>query len=284
MKQADIIVLSGQSNAVGVGHAEYLPRHFSAEMIAKWKKGYDRIKINYFSHDKKSNGFVPTTIGCTEASKNTVGPELGIADALDEKYPGREFFIVKCAFGGMSLYRDFLSPSGGSEYDPEAYADQIDDIIVNSERGAAIRPGWSYNELVKITRESIDILKAQGYVPEIRAFCWMQGEADSITWEHSERYIGLYGHMISDFKNEFAEYTENCVFVDAAIHELWTFREKINAEKEKFAASRPDCVYIDTVAKGLTCKKEPEGNVDIYHYDSDSVIELGRLFAGGTGL
>ena len=27
MKKANVIILSGQSNAVGVGHAEYLPDH-----------------------------------------------------------------------------------------------------------------------------------------------------------------------------------------------------------------------------------------------------------------
>ena len=53
MKKANIIVLSGQSNAVGVGHVEYLPDHFDAARIQKWYDGYDNILINYFSHDKK---------------------------------------------------------------------------------------------------------------------------------------------------------------------------------------------------------------------------------------
>ena len=279
MKKAEIIILSGQSNAVGVGHAEYLPKHFPPEKVEKWKNGYQNIKINYFSHDKKSNGFVPTTIGCTEISKVTVGPELGIADALDERFPGREFFIVKCAYGGMSLYRDFLSPSCGGPYDPEALADQYENIVASSEQGLPVRPGWSYNELVKITRESIGILEAQGFVPSVKAFCWMQGEADSGTEENAEQYIGLYGHMISDFKKEFAGYMDGCLFLDAGIHELWVFHEKINAAKKAFAEAHSDCVFIDTIAAGLTCAKEPEGCVDIYHYDSDSVIALGHLYA-----
>ena len=33
MKKADIIILSGQSNAVGVGYVRYLPAHFPAETV-----------------------------------------------------------------------------------------------------------------------------------------------------------------------------------------------------------------------------------------------------------
>ena len=112
MKRADIIVLAGQSNAVGYSKVNCLPKHFSAERIQKWRDGYENVKINYFSHYKRSNGFVPTTLGCTMLEDETLGPEVGMAEALDEKYPGREFFIVKFAFGGMNLDHDFLSPSG----------------------------------------------------------------------------------------------------------------------------------------------------------------------------
>ena len=35
-KTAPVIILAGQSNAVGVGHIEYLPRHYSPEKIAEY--------------------------------------------------------------------------------------------------------------------------------------------------------------------------------------------------------------------------------------------------------
>ena len=72
MKRADIIILAGQSNAVGVGHTKCLKRHFSDEKIKEYFDGYENVKINYYSHDKKSNGFVKTTVNCTEISKDTV--------------------------------------------------------------------------------------------------------------------------------------------------------------------------------------------------------------------
>ena len=84
MKKADVIILAGQSNAVGVGFCKYLPKHFSDEKAEEYRKGYEDIKINYFSHDKKSDGFVPVTFGCTELTKDTFGPELGMAEYMTE--------------------------------------------------------------------------------------------------------------------------------------------------------------------------------------------------------
>ena len=279
MKKANIIVLAGQSNAVGVGHFSCLPKHFSPERIQKWCDGYDNILINYFSHDKKSDGFVKTTVGCTEVSKKTIGPELGIAEALDQRYPGQEFFIVKCAFGGMTLFRDFLSPSGGKEYDPLSYADQKENIICNYNTGEPVRAGWCYNELVKILWESIAALQANGYEPAIRAFCWMQGESDTATEEIMDGYVRRYDAMLRDFKAEFCKYLDRCVYIDAGISETWGGHYRLNALKKEYADRRADCVYIDTIAAGLTVGNEPDGEPDIAHYDSDSVIRLGHLFA-----
>ena len=279
MKKADIIVLSGQSNAVGVGHVSCLPSHFDNETIAKWKAGYPDIKINYFSHDKKSGGFVNTSTGCTEVKKETIGPELGIAAELAEKYPGREFFIVKFAVGGMSMHKDFLSPSGGAEYDAGSYADQLPGIVACIESGAVARPSWCYNELVKLLRESISYLEDNGYEPSVRAFCWMQGENDACSEQFTETYIKTYGAMLHDLSAAFPGYFDECVYIDAGISAVWPFYERINADKRAFAEQAENRVYIDTIAAGLTTEHEPFGAPDTYHYDSDCVIKLGRLFA-----
>ncbi len=281
MKKANIIVLAGQSNAVGVGHVKCLPKHFSEEKIAKWRNGYENVKINYFSHDKKSGGFVKTTVNCAETTKDTFGPELGIADALDEKYPGREFFIVKCAFGGMSMWHDYLSPSGGEDYDPLSYADQYEHIVAAIESGKKARAGWCYNELVKLLTESISYLEENGYTPVIKAFCWMQGENDACTDETTESYARHYDAMLRDFKAEFVKYLDKCLFIDAGISTVWERFERLDQIKRDYAKYRPDCVYIDTIAAGLTTENEPPEAPDLYHYDSDCVIKLGHLFADG---
>ncbi|MBQ1847519.1 MAG: hypothetical protein II135_05890 [Clostridia bacterium] len=279
MKKAEIIILAGQSNAVGVGHTRFLPLHFTPERIEKWRKGYENVRINYYSHDKKSGGFIPTQFNCCEIRKDTIGPEVGIAEYIDDNYPGKEAFIVKCAYGGTSLFWDWISPSGEPYYDKDAYADQKDNIIDNYNVGDPIRPGWCYNELVKLLKESIAALEAEGYTVSVKGFCWMQGEADAGFDDHTENYVRRYDALLNDFRKEFSPYVKDCVYVDAGISELWKNCRKLNGYKKEYADSHTDCAFVDTVGAGLTTKNEPIEEPDIAHYDSDSVIKLGHMFA-----
>lgn len=275
MKIAKIVILAGQSNAVGVGHVKCLPKHFSAEKIQEYFDGYENIKINYFSHDKKSNGFVKTTVGCTEVSKHTVGPELGLAESFSKTYPDEEIFIIKCAFGGANLYGDWRSPSAGDNYEPDAYYHNR----IISEEPLRVRVGWCYNELIKIVSESIEILKNDGYTPSIRAFCWMQGEGDSGCMENVEKYEERFQSLLNDFEAQFGQYIDNYVCVDAGISDFNYLYKEMNLAKQTNAQNKENRFYIDTIGEGLTTRNEPEEDPDIAHYDSDSIIKLGWLFA-----
>ncbi|MBR5768202.1 MAG: hypothetical protein IKX86_05990 [Clostridia bacterium] len=273
MKKARIFVLAGQSNAVGVGHAEYLKGHFGNEKVEIWRAGFENVKLTYVSHNIRSRGFVPTKIRCAEFGRDTFGPEVGIADLLDERYPGETFYIVKCAFGGMSLWRDWLSPSGSPDlYDPDSR--YFDGVLATDNRPY----GWCYNELVDLLKNTFAQLEAEGLEPEIKAFFWMQGESDAVVGR-VDGYIGLYDALLKDLANEFPGYFDGCVYVDAGISEVWENYEKINEAKRVYAAQSGDRRFIDTIGAGLTTKNEPYGAPDIAHYDSDSVIKLGRLFA-----
>ena len=273
MKKARVFVLAGQSNAVGVGHAEYLSGHFGRDEIKKWREGFENVKLIYVSHNIRSSGFVPTKIGCAEFGRDTFGPEVGVADLLDERYPGQTFFIVKCAFGGMSLFRDWLSPSGGPGlYDPDSR--YFEGVLSTDDRPF----GWCYNELAELLKKSFETLESEGYKPEIEAFFWMQGETDAVVGR-VDGYIELYDALLKDLANEFPGYFDGCVYVDAGISEVWENYEKINEAKRIYAAQSSDRRFIDTIGAGLTTKNEPRDVPDIAHYDSDSVIKLGRLFA-----
>ena len=283
MKKATVILLAGQSNAVGVGHVEYLPRHYSPEKISEYIAGYPQIRINFYSHNMKSGGFVATGLHCTELKGGTLGPEVGMAERLSERYPDREFFIVKCATGGTSLWRDWLSPSGGAEYDPNAYAESPEIAVHNVDNGLPMPTGWHYNELIRITKESLAWLEANGYHPEIRGFCWMQGEADACDATTNALYGGRYEAFVKDFQAAFPAYTETCVFADAGVSTTWPFYREMNACKAEYAATHPRCAYVDTIGHGLTTAHEPEPQNDPYHYDVNSTIELGHLFIDALG-
>lgn len=283
-KTARVIILSGQSNAVGVGHSEYLPRHFGEEKTSLYRRGFEKVKIMFFSHNHKSDGFVPVRLGLAERDRDTFGPEVGIAEYFSETHPEEELFIIKCAFGGMSLCRDFLSPSGGEDYAPDAFADQYDNILEAICEGKPVKSGWSYNELVRIIRSGVAMLCDMGYEPGICGFCWMQGESDALDEQSTLSYRKHYSALLSDLKCEFGGLFETCAFVDAGISDKWPFYIEMNQLKKDFAAEAKDRRYIDTLALGLTTEHEPEAEPDIYHYDSDSVVRLGRRFAAEAGL
>jgi len=278
MKKAKIIVLSGQSNAVGVGHVKCLKRSFTEAKIEEYFNGYGNIKINYYSHDKKSDGFTVTTTGCTEVHKDTIGPEVGMAEYLNSKFPDEEFFIVKFAVGGASLKRDFLSPTSGGYYNINEFKNEYNGFIDAFFTGKNIKAGWCYNGLVSVLNDSIEYLKEMGYDPEIIGFCWMQGESDSSVLDDVNNYKIYFENFINDFKNEFSEQLKECVFVDAGISDVWKYYKKMNAFKKKYAEKHNKFIYVDTIENGLTTKYEPVEEPDTAHYDCESVIKLGKLF------
>lgn len=273
MKKANIIILAGQSNAVGVGFTKYLPEHFDKDTVDLFYRGFDNIPIWYVSHDIKSQGFVKTRVNCTEASKDTLGPEVGIAKVLTEAYPNEIFYIIKCAFGATNMNNDWRAPSSGVPYREELVAEPARAIIDPAYRF----PGWCYNACFKLLSESFNALLQEGLTPCVKAFCWMQGEGDS-THPYVDDYAKRYDALLTDLKQSFAPYFEECVFIDAGISEIWENYEGMNAVKAAYAKENHH-IFIDTIGAGLTTRTEPYEEPDIYHYDVTSVLKLGEMFA-----
>ena len=129
----------------------------------------------------------------------------------------------------------------------------------------------------KYVQEAIDSL-SQDYDVHVRSFMWMQGESDAGSEEHVNNYKVYFDNLVCDFKKEFSQYLEGCVFVDAGISEVWNCYREMNAFKKEYANKQRGFIYVDTIENGLTTQFEPTEAPDIYHYDCESVIKLGKLF------
>lgn len=257
-KEATIILLAGQSNAAGCSHDEYLKKNVSPEQYAEYERGYDNVYINYFaSATNQSDGFVKCAARQGEFG-TCFGPELGLADKLNELYPEKTFFIIKYAWGGTNLYEQWLSPSSGVA-------------------------GPLYESFVAYVRNSVKYLELKNYKVKIEGMCWMQGEADSMEDESTLNYDENLSNFINDIRGEFSEYSsdDGIGFVDAYIAAtiFWKNYIKLNEAKQSVADSAPNNVVIDTIESGLSVLNEPEGEPDIAHYDSLSELKLGHLFA-----
>jgi hypothetical protein len=172
-----------------------------------------------------------------------------------------------------------LPPSSGGYYNVDEFKNEYDGFIDAFFTGKPLKAGWCYNGLVSVIGDSIEYLKEKGFDPEIIGFCWMQGESDAGTLEGVENYKVYFDNFINDFKNEFPEYLKECVFVDAGLSDDWDFYKEMNAFKKEYAEKHEKIVYVDTIENGLTTKCEPVEKPDKGHFDCDSVIKLGKLFA-----
>ena len=260
-KEAKVIILAGQSNAAGCTRDDYLRENVSKEQYEIYENGYDNVYINYFvSESNESHGFVKCAAHQGEGYQNNFfGPELGLAEKLNELHPNETFFIIKWAWSGTSLYDHWRSPDDDGTYGP------------------------LYPLFVQYVNNSLEYLRLKNYDVKIEAMCWMQGESDSIDEYIALNYEKYLTNFIADIRSEFSCYaSDNGIsFVDAYISSsiFWPHYKIINRAKQSVADSSPLNVAIDTISHGLTITKEPSEEPDLAHYDSLSEIKLGHLFA-----
>ena len=263
-KKATVILLGGQSNASGCSLDEYLKKNTTPEKYAEYEAGYDNVYINFFATGtNQSNGFVKCSVRQGEIIEDfgvCFGPELGMAEKLNELYPDQTFFIIKCAWGNTALYDQWLAPRSEGKI------------------------GKHYRNFTKFVDASLKYLKSKNYDVQIEAMCWMQGESDSISNEDAAAYEENLENLISDIRSDLSAFADEdgIAFIDAAIADeviFWPNAGVINTAKRTVADRSPLNVFVDTNAAGLTTLGEPQPDHDIAHYDSQSEIKLGHLFA-----
>ena len=271
MKPVDVILISGQSNAVGCTHSSCITRSIGASKYQEYMRGYPEIQIAFDSWTKdwpdpqdtskvifysqntsKDDDFTKVMLGQGN-SLATFGPEIGISEALHEKYADK-LFLIKYACGASNLKDDWTK-----------------------------RDSPMYGRFIEYVKKQMENLKQKGYIPTIKAFCWMQGEGDS--------YVGYYdvyqdnlrefvGNVRTDLKALAGD--KDMPFIDAGISNAKPWRpyyKNVNEAKAAFAEESENNYFIDTIAAGLHTNEEPFDTPDEAHYDSESQVQLGHLFA-----
>ena len=263
-KPVDVIVISGQSNAVGCTRNAKIQESIGSSKYYEWYEGFPDIQIafdswtkdgtNFYSQNKSEDDtFMKVMLGQGN-SILTFGPEIGIAERMHEKYANK-LFLIKYACGASNLKDDW-----------------------------ATRDSPMYGRLVDYVKLQMQNLRKMGYTPTIKAFCWMQGEGDSYLGYYDKYQDNLRG-FVTNLRADLQEEAGNkdFPFIDAGINDkksVWEFGKEVNDAKKAFAAESDNNYYIDTKAAGLHTNKEPsESNPDLAHYDSDSQVKLGELFA-----
>jgi len=257
---AKVILIAGQSNAVGASVYTYLKDYLGTEKYKELSKGYNNVRTLYYAGEKNATNYTEKRLALNDSDKlfpktrygmsitgTQFGIELGLADYLTENFPDERFYIVKCARGGIPITGFWRE---GDEY---------------------------FERLCEMVEKSFAVLKNNGYEPEIMAICWLQGENEALAEGTSKQYYDLQNGVATALRERLKEYAPygGIPFIDAGISDHWTFYKNVNENKQKFAADSPNNYFIDSLGLGLEYKKQPTGNVDISHWDADAMWQLG---------
>ena len=223
-KKVKVFILAGQSNMEGKAKVELLEyqvdqpetRDFFKHLKKdeKWVVR-DDVWINFLN--RRGN----LTVGF--GSPNRIGPELEFGNTVGDHF-NEQVLIIKTAWGGKSIGRDFRPPSSGlpSEEKLKEILQQTNErnkkrnrpeITLDDVKGMY---GKYYREMMKEINTTLRELKTrfpeykgQGY--EIAGFVWFQGWNDMFNPDFLENYGKHMANFIRDVRKDLK--TPNLPFV-----------------------------------------------------------------------
>jgi alpha-galactosidase len=194
-KRVMVFVLAGQSNMEGQGFIKADPKRNegkgSLEYLTKDKATADKFKhlvgkdgkwvvrddvwVHYLGRKGK------LTVGYG-AKEDRIGPELGFGQVIGDAFE-EPVLLIKLAWGGKSLAKDFRPPSSGGEVGPY------------------------YKEIVGRTKAVLKDLKKEfpefgdrGY--ELAGFGWHQGWNDRVNQAFNDEYEKNLANFIRDIRKD----------------------------------------------------------------------------------
>lgn len=195
-----VFILAGQSNMVGFGQLTGSPGTMETYVKSN-PKDYGHLVdkngkhvvrddvwiVNISYKDKEKMGWLTTGYG---ASEGHIGPEYAFGFVMGDYFQD-PVLIIKSAWGGRSLYHNFLSPSVEKYPTPKKDGDK----------------GFHYAEVLRHVKEITGNLKK--YYPdyngkgfEIVGFGWHQGWNDRINQAAVDVYERNMVHFVKDIRKD----------------------------------------------------------------------------------
>lgn len=205
-KPVKVFILAGQSNMEGKAKISLLD--YQAEQpstrdlyqpFRKDGKWVERPDVWVKFLDRKGK----LTVGF--GSPKCVGPELGFGQVVGDHYD-EPVLLIKTAWGGRSLYRDFRPPGAGLP--PMKVLEAMQEDLKKRKKDVSLDEikatfGSSYRAMIQEVRDTLADLKehfpnyaGQGY--EIAGFVWFQGWNDMINKDFTAEYARNLEHLIRD--------------------------------------------------------------------------------------
>ena len=196
-----------------------------------------------------------------------IGPELGFGEQI-QKQEGQQILLIKIAWGGKSLGKDFRPPSADGE------------------------TGFYYKEILRLTKGALaDIQKhfpdyesRHGY--EIAGLFWHQGWNDHVNKQFTKEYTRNLAFLIEDLRSDLGAKFPVVVATTGMPTKRDAKRDKNGykpieraqlaiADKTKYPQFAGNVMVVDTKAywKEISRSPVPSGNQH-YHWNKSAEIYM----------
>jgi hypothetical protein len=257
---APILVIAGQSNAVGLGKiSDLAPNNW---IWPFWKK--HGFNFKYWSMRKNVSWSAGKVIAKGGQIPNLFGPEMTLA-AYAENGGLSDFFIYKMAVGGSSLAKHDSGLTSINEW---------------RQRGG----GGIYDSAVKDLKKAADQICNSGLQPVVIGFFWMQGESDSrniaIAGEYSRNLTTLITQARQDFMSPKTPVILGKIRSGPPSICLWTYSEIVRAADDYVASVLPAVYTVETNDLGYYSAQctSTNGAFCNAHYNTAGQMILGKRF------
>lgn len=252
----DIIILAGQSNAVGYGcgEADYKLKHLEEMFFL-----YDDQAEDY-TIDEQGNAhleiYEPWKIKLIPACEGHTGSlAMSFADEYIENgflAPGRKLLIVRCAVGGTGFAKKLWG---------------VGQLL--------------YRRMLELVSYALSLHTENRVV----AFCWHQGECDAFEnadWPCEKRAESYYNNLKAVVEGVRGHcHAPELPFLCGGFTDEWSkdYRQACDAVLE---ASKRVCrdvknaCFADT--QGLLSNNQKNGNGDVLHFCKDAVYTIGQRY------
>jgi hypothetical protein len=210
-KPVKLFILAGQSNMEGKAKVALLEYQANQPATADLFKHLRQPDGAWLQRDDVFIKFLDRkgklTVGY--GSPNCIGPELEFGNVVGDRYDD-PVVLIKTAWGGRSLWRDFRPPSAGLP--AEAVLQKMLDAIKAKKPAATMEEvkapfGASYRAMIEEVTKVQSDLKATfpelaGRPCELAGLVWFQGWNDMISDDYTAEYAKNLEHFIRDVRRD----------------------------------------------------------------------------------
>lgn len=246
MKKIDIILIGGQSNAVGLTEISTLDekyRNGDYQNVYLYQEGNFRMEDKF----RLIKG-IHLGMGC---KPHLMGIEYGMAEELS-KLSG-EFGFIRFAYGGTDLTYHWRTDYEGTPENTDF-------------------KGYCYYAFINTVKNGLAAYREAGFEPVIRGMVWHQGESDTNkTIVEARGYEQNLTILFNAIRKELA--MPELKFIVGSISSnppLSPYADIVRAGQKSFCEKDKNAVYMDNTDIPIG----PDG----WHYSGNDDLKLGKRF------